>query len=263
MPDTLPVFIEIICIAYLGLILGSFATAIAYREANGESWFSLKGSKSNAWSKCPQCGHRLGFVDLIPVVSWVLSRGKCRHCSKPIPVRYPVIEIMSMIGCLGLYATYDFEFYLVPLLFLVPFLVALFWVDVDLMILPDRLVAICGGIAAFFVLYVFFTTDDTRVLIDSLLGMVAYPAVFGAAAFIMTKILKKSALGMGDIKFLAPAGLLAGMDILSVYLILAGILGVLTAIPIRKYKDSVIFPFGPSLILSLYIIMVCKGFYLQ
>lgn len=263
MPDTLPAFIEIICIAYFGLILGSFATAIAHREANGESWFSLRGSKSEAWSKCPQCGHRLGLADLIPVVSWVLSRGQCRYCSKPVPARYPVIEIMCMIGCLGLYAAYDFEFDLVPLLFLVPFLVALFWVDVDVMILPDRLVAICGGIAAFFVLYVFLESGNTRFLADSLLGMAAYPAVFGAAAFIMTKILKKSALGMGDIKFLAPAGLLAGLDILSAYLVLAGILGVLTAIPIRKYKDSVIFPFGPSLIFSLYIIIIYKGFYLQ
>lgn len=256
MADLLPAYLEIILTCYFGLVLGSFATAIAHREANGESWFSLKGRKAEAWSKCPHCHHRLTLIDLIPVLSWALSKGKCRHCGAPVSVRYPVIELMCMAACLGLYFVHDFTWALVPLLFLVPFLFALFWVDLDVMLLPNRLVGICFLFAAMYIGRVFLDTQDMDFLIDHAAGMVIYPAVFGLVAFIMTKILKKSALGMGDVKFLVPAGLLAGFQLLPAYLILSGILGVASALVIRKVKGTEVFPFGPALILALYAILL-------
>ena len=262
MADTLPAFIEIVIICFSGLFLGSFATAIAYRESSGKTWVSVSPGKSDSWSKCPNCAHRLGIPDLVPVLSWLVLKGKCRHCSMPVSARYPVIELMCLLACMGLYAAYDFDVRLFPLLLLMPFLIALFWIDIDRMLLPNRLVAICFFLAALYVGYVFYDSEyNLSSVADHLAGMVAYPAIYGLAAFIITKILKKSALGMGDIKFLVPAGLLAGFQYLSVYLILSGLLGICTALFIRIWKDSDLFPFGPALILSLYITIFCRAFY--
>ncbi|MEM6781499.1 MAG: prepilin peptidase, partial [Pseudomonadota bacterium] len=250
MADYFPASLEIIVISFIGLIFGSFATAIAYREAHGEKWLAIKaGEDVQVWSKCSSCEHRLGFFDLIPLLSWVFSKGRCRHCSAVISQRYPIIELMSLLGCLGLYAVYGFNISLVYLLVMMPFLIALFWVDIDCMILPNRLIVFFAGFAIFYVVYKYHQTEDMDELVDHILGGIAYPAIFGLAAWIITKILKKSALGMGDIKFLAPAGLLAGFGTLSAFLILSGVLGVLTAFLMRKFKDSSLFPFGPALIL--------------
>lgn len=79
---------------FFGLIFGSFLTFLFYRIKNKEPW--LWGREA-ARSKCPTCGHVLGVRDLIPVISWVLSRGECRYCHTLISIRYPLIEITLCI----------------------------------------------------------------------------------------------------------------------------------------------------------------------
>ena len=82
----------------LGLCLGSFMTALAYRLPRGLNWTTDR-------SRCPSCGHTLGVPDLVPLFSWLFLRGKCRHCHTPIPVRYPLIELAFglLFGCVGLF----------------------------------------------------------------------------------------------------------------------------------------------------------------
>ena len=79
----------------LGLILGSFTTALIYRHMNGQSvlYALTDKGKSAARSQCPKCGHKLEVLDLVPVLSWVWLRGKCRHCKATIPIDYPLTEI--------------------------------------------------------------------------------------------------------------------------------------------------------------------------
>jgi prepilin signal peptidase PulO-like enzyme (type II secretory pathway) len=72
----------------LGLIFGSFLTAVTYRVPRGLDWVSAR-------SKCTACGHALGVLDLIPVFSWLFLRGKCRHCGVKISARYPLIELST------------------------------------------------------------------------------------------------------------------------------------------------------------------------
>ena len=71
--------------ALLGACMGSFLNCAAWRIAHGESF--VKGR-----SRCPDCGHPLGALDLVPVFSWLFLRGKCRYCGKKIPARYPLSE---------------------------------------------------------------------------------------------------------------------------------------------------------------------------
>lgn len=99
-----------LCVFFIGLILGSFSSAISYRAQKGESWIvSSRGSvqdidgKKAARSQCPTCHHVLGVFDLIPVFSWIFLRGKCRYCRTSIPARYPLAELVSGLIFMGYY----------------------------------------------------------------------------------------------------------------------------------------------------------------
>ena len=109
----------------IGLVLGSFATAIIHRSQNNLSYIKNTNT-SAARSMCPSCNHTLSAQDLIPIVSWLLQFGKCRYCKTKISSFYPVIEMIS--GCLCLLAVYCFSlgvaFLVLPL---VPFLISFFY----------------------------------------------------------------------------------------------------------------------------------------
>ena len=79
---------------FFGLIFGSFLTFLFYRIKNREPW--LWGREAIR-SKCPSCDHVLNARDLIPVVSWMLSKGRCRYCTNKVSIRYPLIEVASCI----------------------------------------------------------------------------------------------------------------------------------------------------------------------
>jgi prepilin signal peptidase PulO-like enzyme (type II secretory pathway) len=87
-----------------GLIFGSFLTFAFYRIKTGEPWLWGKGAIR---SKCPSCNSILKIRDLIPVLSWIMSRGRCRYCNKAISIRYPLIEIITALICLIIWIGYQ------------------------------------------------------------------------------------------------------------------------------------------------------------
>jgi len=116
----------------LGLVLGSFLNVCIYRIPRGMSIVYPP-------SHCPSCGHRLSPLDNIPLLSYMLLRGKCRYCGASISPRYPLVELLTGLLVLSLYiktgASVDFLIYL-------PFitcLVALSFIDIDTGRLPDRI----------------------------------------------------------------------------------------------------------------------------
>src|SRR5215813_6467707 len=118
--------------AVLGLVMGSAVTAIAYRVPRGRSWIHGR-------SACPSCGAALSPRDLIPVISFLLARGRCRHCGAPVSWRYPVTELWSGAWAVLLFLTVGVSWSL-PFLALWGFLlIALFWIDLDAQLLPDVL----------------------------------------------------------------------------------------------------------------------------
>lgn len=86
--------------ALLGLIFGSFMTFLIHRVREGKA--VVKGREA-ARSHCPSCGATLTVLDLIPLLSWVFLRGRCRHCGTPIPYFYPLVELCSLLLFLGIY----------------------------------------------------------------------------------------------------------------------------------------------------------------
>ncbi len=258
MEDIFPQMTFTILVALFGLCLGSFATALIYRLPRQIPWISR--GKNPARSQCPSCSATLGILDLIPFLSWALSRGKCRHCGKTISVLYPLTELSAMLLTLLLFYALGFTASSFVLLLSIPFMVAAVVIDWEHFILPDDI-----NIALFVlsILHVGFLLQEQgwnfEIAYDRLAAGVLLPLVFAAVSYCVGKWKKREALGMGDIKFLPSAGLLLGMAPVPTFLALGGILGLLTAFLKKKTASGEAFPFGPALIISLYIHLFLTG----
>lgn len=102
---SLPI-IQYISALYLGLIIGGFSTVLWHRipKTNGNIKNIFKSI--GGYSECPDCSHRLYFLDIIPLIGWIIRRGKCHYCHKKIPKRYPIIE--SLIALVFVFITIPF-----------------------------------------------------------------------------------------------------------------------------------------------------------
>lgn len=248
-----PFPLQIFIFAALGLILGSFASALAYRAPRGMSWGFGKAIRS----ACPECKKPLAPIDLIPIFSWLLLKGKCRHCGVPIPPAYPLIELSSLVMALGIYAAFGFSFVGLVTVLVVPFLVALLAVDLEHMILPDTLVAATFVTGLFY--HVASGVSWAAIGGSYLVAGLLYGLMFFVLGWIMEKILKKEALGFGDVKFFAVSGFWLGLTALPALCLLSGIGGVVLGIIWKMVFRQDIFPFGPSLILGFYAVLLLQG----
>ena len=246
---------EAVLVFFIALVLGSFATALSWRAARDISWVSGR-------SRCPSCGTKLGVSDLVPLFSWLMLHGNCRHCGKPIGVRYPLTELAVVAGCLGAFAAWGFTVPAFIIMAAVPFLVALLVVDVEQMILPDGLQAVLGGLGALFVAAAFLSHpvfDAAELFATHGAGLVVFPATVWLAGRIVSILKKKEALGFGDVKFFAVAGLWLGVLWLPCFMVISGFFGIAGGLSWQLRREDRRFPFGPALILAFYACLLLKG----
>ncbi len=223
-----------ILVFLIGLVLGSFANVVIYRLPRGES-ILFPGSK------CPHCGHPIRPYDNIPVVGYLLLRGRCRDCGALISLRYPLVELVSGIFLLLLYRRYGFSpaFFGYSLFSLM--LLAIFFIDLDHRIIPNLLTY--PGIAAGLI----FSTLTGR--LTNAIG-----AALGAGLFFVVVILvSRGGMGWGDAKLGAMMGAFLGWPLIAVALVISfvfgGIVGLLLVLlKLRTRKDVI--PFGPALALG-------------
>jgi len=248
---------EIILVVCLGMILGSFTTALAHRVPRGISW----GAKR---SFCPSCGTVLGVFDLFPLVSWCLNKGKCRYCKTRVSAFYPLVELACMGLCLGVYSFYGLSVSGVFIYAAVPFLLALFLIDVKHMILPNQLIIVLFFLGALRLLYFWIDSDFSNavgfdILINNVLASLVFTFLsWGTGAF-MSRLLKKESLGFGDVKFFGMAGLWLGLEVLPLFMIISGCVAVGLAFVWHCTKKSNVFPFGPALIAAFFILLFYQG----
>src|SRR5262249_36858379 len=124
----------------VGLVFGSFVTALSYRLPRGESI-------ARGRSKCPACGHVLTAADLVPVLSWVANRGGCRHCGAKGPWRYPAIEVVTASLCVSAALVADDLRHFCLLLITAPVMMALIVIDLEHRRLPNALVGLLAALA--------------------------------------------------------------------------------------------------------------------
>ncbi|RDV83216.1 prepilin peptidase [Ammonifex thiophilus] len=220
----------------LGLVVGSFLNVVIYRLPRGEG-------VALGRSRCPSCGETLRWYDLVPVLSFLLLRGRCRYCSVPISWRYPLVELLS--GCLALAVAARFglgpeglKYY-----FLLSCLLAASFIDVEYYIIPNRLV-----LTAFLIGVPLGIWARDVSLSSALVG-----ALSSGGFLFFLALVSRGGMGGGDIKLAAVSGLFLGWPLafLGTFLgcLIAGVWGIILLLTRRKGRKDHI-PFGPFLSLG-------------
>jgi len=244
----------------LGLIVGSFLNVVIHRlpimmerdwaaqcaELRGEAPPVFEPlSLARPRSRCPRCGHAITAVENIPVLSWLLLRGRCKGCAAPISFRYPLVEALT--GLLFAFAAWHFGFAaagLGALVFLAA-LVALTGIDFNTQLLPDdiTLPLLWLGLALnAFGVY----TDLKSAVIGAMAGYLSLWAVYWAFKLITGK----EGMGYGDFKLLAALGAWLGWQVLPLTVLLSSLVGAVVGIAlmvIARHGRNVPIPFGPYL----------------
>ena len=222
--------------ALLGAVMGSFLHCAAWRIARGEKWTTGR-------SRCPDCGHVLGFLDLIPLLSWLFLRGRCRHCGARIPARYFLAELFFAaltVGCLlrfGLTVLCLRSWGFLCCLFLLSL------VDMETSEIPDGCLI---AAAVIWLLTLPFLWNGWKDLLLHVAAGAAYGVAILLLSLALDRILKKESLGGGDVKLLAVIGLYLGFVQTLFCLMLACVLGLLQALLTGRTHEKQ-FPFGPAL----------------
>jgi leader peptidase (prepilin peptidase) / N-methyltransferase len=233
--------------AWLGLAVGSFLNVCIHRVPR-------RTSIVRPPSRCPHCGYELRWFDNIPVVSYVLLRGRCRRCRAPISIRYPIVELITMGVFLLHYWVWGWDPILVPRLLFACALIVLFAIDLEHQLLPD--VITLPGI----VVGLIFSTAFPPGLKSAFLGMLLGGGVLFVIAEVWSRLRNVDAMGGGDIKMLAMVGAFLGVQGTAVTFVIASYLGGLTGIALivsRRGGMMSKVPFGTflavaALIASLY-----------
>ena len=269
------VSIAIACGAF-GLVLGSFAGAQVWRlrarqlvadKKAGESYnkaeykklsLLLKGKKQQDRSRCLSCGHQLGLRDLIPLISWLSTSGRCRYCGKRIGYFEPLMELSLAVAFMvsflawpwhlaglqwALFAVWCIS--LVALIMLVAY-------DIKWRILPDFLTVSYGLVSLVFVVLRYFIVTDVK-LYSLAIALIIMSGVYG----VLYLISKGKWIGLGDVKLGVGLGLiLASWQTAFVGLFLANLIGCVLVIPglaSKKLKANSEIAFGPLLALGSFI----------
>lgn len=232
-------WVRILIALPLGLVFGSFFTVAIYRIPSGESIVAPR-------SRCPSCGTQIGARDNVPVLSWILLRGKCRHCGARISVVYPLTELAT--GLLFVAVALTFEDVWVAAL-MAPFLGLLFAlavIDWRHKILPNRLVYPAFAIALVYLIVAAIAGGGVD-LATAAVGCLAY-----GGALLVIAVLSPRGMGMGDVKLCGLIGLVLGALGLEYVAVAAGagiLLGGVAAIGalIAGASRKKAIPFGPFL----------------
>jgi leader peptidase (prepilin peptidase)/N-methyltransferase len=221
-----------------GAAVGSFLNVLICRIPEGKSIVYPS-------SHCPKCAHPIRFYDNIPLISYLVLRGRCWDCHEKISLRYPLVEALTALMSLLLFWKFGLSMkYLFSFVFTAA-LVVITFIDLDLQIIPD--VITLPGIPLFFLAAVFFM--DVKVM-EALLGLLIGGGCLFAVAFVYELITKREGMGGGDIKLLAMMGAFLGWKSLFFILFVSSILGAVVGIStmIVKGKDmKYAVPFGPFL----------------
>lgn len=203
--------------------------------------------------RCQTCDAALGARDLVPVLSWVASKGRCRHCGEVIPVGYPLVEVANVVLWGLAAARFGVSWELPVYLALFSLLLALSVIDLELYLLPNRLTypMIVGSMVLVPVLSVLLRHDPRSAITSAYVGGFGYALFLLAMVTVFELVLRKEAMGMGDVKLAVVLGFWVGWIhvLLVVYaLMFACVLGVVVGIVVLAVRrESRAFPFGPWL----------------
>ncbi|MGC2458631.1 MAG: A24 family peptidase [Gallionellaceae bacterium] len=257
--QTSPLFFIVLC-GLVGLLVGSFLNVVIHRipKMLEREWQAqcakLSGKQPEDLprynlvvprSACPHCGHNISAWENIPVISYLLLRGKCKECGARISLRYPTVEAIS--GLLGAYTAWHFGFgpaAFAALLF-VWALIALTFIDFDTQLLPDMITLPLLWLGLLFNLSGLFAS-----LHDTVIGAVAGYLVLWGVYWLFKFATGKEGMGYGDFKLLAAIGAWLGWQMLPLVILLSSLVGAVVGIVLivaARHGRNIPIPFGPYL----------------
>ncbi len=227
-------------LALFGLAVGSFLNVCIHRLPEHKSVVS-------PGSRCPGCGYALRWYDNIPVISYLLLRGRCRSCRAPISIRYPIIEVVTMVVFLAHYLIIGPDILLVPRLFFACMLIVLFAIDLEHHLLPNAITlpGIAIGLA--------FSLLLPPGIIAAALGALIGGGSLWAIGEVYYRFSGQEGMGGGDVKMLAMIGAFLGWKLAIVTLVFSSIAGALIGLlvlAIRKGGLKYALPYGTFLALG-------------
>ncbi|GAB6117617.1 A24 family peptidase [Thermoanaerobacter brockii subsp. lactiethylicus] len=234
-----------ILIFLFGTIIGSFLNVVIHRVPRKESIVYPP-------SHCPKCGHELKTIDLIPILSYILLKGRCRYCGEKISIRYPIVELLTGIVFLIIYYKFGLDFKAFSYMFLASILIAVSFIDIEHRIVPNKiiLVGFIGGIIFRVLMYNYG-------FIDYIMGL-----VLGGGILLLISLISGGEMGGGDIKLMALIGFFIGWKLTILVLFLSVIIGalggvILVALKIKGRKDYI--PFAPYISIA-WLISILYGY---
>ncbi|HDX8345335.1 TPA: prepilin peptidase [Aeromonas dhakensis] len=205
-------------------------------------------------SACPHCGHAITAMENIPLLSWLWLKGRCRECQAPISARYPLVELLTALLSLVVAATFPPGWALLAALLLTWVLVALTFIDLDKMLLPDQLTLplLWGGL-------LFNLAGGFVPLADAVIGAMAGYLVLWSLYWAFKLLTGKEGMGYGDFKLLAALGAWLGWQALPIVLLLSSLVGAIIGISLillRNHHQGKPIPFGPYLAIAGWIALL-------
>lgn len=253
----------------LGLLIGSFLNVVIHRlpimmerswKLEFQSYFNPETPVIQSTedekpynlivpaSTCPKCGHKIKAWENIPLISWLIQRGRCTNCETPISVSYPLVELLTGILSCVIALKFGYSWECLAALFFTWTLIALTFIDADTMLLPDQLTLPLMWLGLLLSPLALFISADNAI-IGAAIGYLSLWSLYWAFKLLTGK----EGMGYGDFKLLAALGAWVGWSKLAIIIILSSFVGAVAGIAILglkgKDKNNPI-PFGPYLAIA-------------
>ena len=231
----------------LGLFMGSFLTVVGLRLPRHENFITNR-------SYCDECKHTLSFLDMIPVISFIMLKGKCRYCKKKIDPLSTYMELFTGILFALSYSIFGLSYELLIALGIVSMLMIISVSDISYYIIPDEvLIFFIGYFLIVFVLNNGVMTTLTNILSGFVMFIIMYTIML-----IGNFMFKKESLGGGDIKLMFVIGLVLSPLPSLLVIFFGSLIALPISIAILVKKQTKLIPFGPFLLIAFLVIFLTK-----
>ena len=258
-----------IAVGLLSLCIGSFLNVVIYRTPKmmEQEWRQdchmflhpeqaiideSKLTLSKPASTCPKCSTEIRWYQNIPVISWLVLRGKCGSCQNPISIRYPLIELLTALASLVIVSVFGPTLQMLFGLLLTWILIALTFIDFDTQLLPDRYTLTLAALGLGINSYAIYTSP-TSAIWGYIIGFLCLWIVY----YLFKIVTGKEGMGYGDFKLLAALGAWMGPLMLPLIVLLSSLVGAIIGIILLKIrKENQPFAFGPYIAIAGWIAFI-------
>ena len=230
----------------LGTVLGTIYTVIGLKLPNNE--------KIVVKRKCKKCHHELSIKDLIPLVSYTLSKGRCRHCKGKIDFLFQYMEFFTGLLFSVAYYSFGFSYQLLIALGMISLLMTIVVSDLTYLIIPDEILIV----ASIYFLVIQFLDLGLKGAISHLLSGVFLFTIMYTVMLIGNKALKKESMGGGDIKMMFVFGLVLEPLLGTLTIFLGSLFALPMSLYLMKRNNEKVIPFGPFLLIAFVFIYFTK-----